>query len=179
MEACRCIALCSTRLTTSACTWQFPPVASTAPTMRGAHGQRKTAASALCSCPISIPNSGSAYTRSHCILIVQDAFSCKIIGDSIALTTALKPGRTLLMACRRISVLPLSYTPKIPTGCMSFQSSPMSFGARAKADCGFIELATLGPRGSPSCVACHKNALTKLSCVMQCPQIHSIRPEFT
>jgi len=53
------------------------------------------------------------------------------------------------MECHRILVVPCSCTPEIPTACISFQLSPMSFAARATADCESIELATGGASWEP------------------------------
>ena len=167
MEVWLCTPLCSTRPTTSACTWQSQPAAFTGPTMADVPGPRKTGASVLCSCLTNIPSSGNACTRSLCIPIVPNASSCKIIGDCIAPTTAARNGPTLPTECRPILVLPCSCTQETPTAFISFRLSRMSFAARATAGCASIAPATVAPHGSLSCAACHKNALTKLSCVTQ------------
>jgi len=102
----RCTPLCSTKRIPSVCTSRSQPVAFTGPTMVGVRGRREIEASALCSCPTSIPSSGSVYTRLRCILPVPNVFTCKIIGACIAPMTMPKTGRTLPMASRRILVSP-------------------------------------------------------------------------
>ncbi len=91
----RCTPLCSTKRIPSVCTSRSQPVAFTGPTMADVRGRRKIEASALCSCPTSIPSSGNVYTRLRCILPVPNVFTCKIIGACIAPMTMPKTGRTL------------------------------------------------------------------------------------
>ncbi len=114
MEVWLCTPFCSIPLTISECTWLSHPAGFTEPTTVDVAGPRKTAASAPCSCPINIPNSGNAYIKSRCTLSVPNASSCKTIGDCIALTTMRKTGSTSPTECRRISVLSSLMHPRNP-----------------------------------------------------------------
>src|SRR5882762_5426448 len=158
--------------------WQSQPAVFTGLAMADVPGPRKTRVSALRSCPTNIPSSGNVYTKSRCIPAVPNASSCRIIEDCIALTTMPKTGQTLPMECHRILVLPCSCIREIPTACISFQLSPMSFAAHARAGFEFIGPATVAPLGSLLCAACHKSVLTKLSCVMLSVRTHSTHSEF-
>src|SRR5579872_822492 len=83
------------------------------------------------------------------------------------------------MACHRILVLPWSCTREILTACISFRWNPMSSVAHATDGCEFIGPATAVLHGSLWYAAYPKRVLTKQSCAMGWPPIHTIRSEFT